>query len=183
MAQRPTTTEGGDFIALGHVARAHGVHGAVVITPYTDDEGLILRGRGLKLMSPEGLERPISGAVKGKAAAQGLIAKLPGVTDRDAAQALAGWQIGVARQDLPPAGDDEVYWADLVGLAVETADGRQLGVVSRLMEAGAGLLLCVTPPGEGGRELLLPFQKEFIVKVDLPGRLAVLNPPPGLLDL
>ncbi len=172
------------LVVLGHIARAHGVHGAVVVESYAENPRTILgHGERLRLLSPDGrTARPV-GSLKGQEAAQGLIVKIKNVTTRDAADTLKGWRLAMPREGLPPAGEDEVYWADLTGLAVFTADGRDLGRVTALMEAGAGLLLVVADPEEPGRERLLPFQETFIVRLDLAEGRLVYDPPEGLLDL
>jgi 16S rRNA processing protein RimM len=154
----------------------------VVITPYTENSALILKGAHLELLSPDGRERRPISSLKGREAGRGLIVKIKNITTREAAQGLKGWSLIMARPHLPAAADDEVYWADLIGLAVSTPDGRELGLVTNLMEAGAGLILVVSDPSDG-RERLLPFQEQFIVSLDLPGRRLALDPPPGLLDL
>jgi len=169
-------------VILGHIARAHGVHGALIITPYVDDPGLILEGRHLELLSPEGRRRPVD-SLKGKAAAQGLIVKIKDVSSREAATALKGWRLIMDRAHLPEPGEDEVYWADLIGLEVFNPQGQKLGRVENLMEAGAGLILVLQRAGEPGEELLLPYQEEFLVQLDLAGGRLVLDVPPGLLDL
>lgn len=177
----PTTPE--DFVVLGHIARAHGVHGAVVVVPYAEEPLAMLHYQGLELLSPDGRTRRPAGAVKGKAAAQGLIIKMAGVTTREAAADLKGWRLGLGREHLPEPEEDEIYLADLIGLAVETKDGRRLGRVANLMEAGGALLLVVESTEEEGREYLLPYHEEFLVSVDEPGGRLVFDPPPGLLDL
>ncbi|MGL4208767.1 MAG: hypothetical protein ACRCTY_05210, partial [Candidatus Adiutrix sp.] len=49
MTNRSTTNKSSNsnFIALGHIARPHGVHGAVVLVPYTDNLDLILKSQNL----------------------------------------------------------------------------------------------------------------------------------------
>ena len=181
-------TDGADrtplgFVVLGHITRPHGVHGAVIISPYTDNFQLILDGQGLELLSPDGaVRRPIT-SLKGKPAAQGLIVKLKETTTREAAQSLKGWRVGLDRDRLPEAADDEVYWADLIGLDLFKPDGTRFGRVINLMEAGAGLLLAAVPADGSDRELLVPFQDQFIVEVDLEGRRLILDIPPELLEL
>lgn len=171
------------LITLGHISRAHGVHGAMVITPYGDDLQLILNGRNLVMVSPDGLRtRPIE-ALKGKEAAQGLIVKIKDVTSREEAALLKGWSVAISREALPEAGDDEVYWADLIGLTVVTAMGYNVGRVVNLMEAGAGLLLVLESDDPPGRERLIPYHESLVVEVDLPGGRLVIDPPPGLLEL
>lgn len=170
-------------IVLGYVSRPHGVHGAFVITPYTEDPELILKGRHLEILSPDGQTRRPVESLKGKEAAQGLIVKIKNITTREAAGALRGWSLVIAREHLPQPAAEEVYWADLLGLTVQTPEGRSLGRVAQLMEAGAGLILVVADPEDQGREHLIPFQEEFLVKLDLKNGLVVIDPPPGLLDL
>lgn len=177
---RPTPP---DFIVLGYIARPHGVHGAVVVTTFSTDPGLILDGQGLELLSPDGATRRPVSSLKGKEAAQGLILKMKDVTTREAALELKGWRIGLKRELMPEVDDDEVYWADLLGLEVFTPEGLNLGQVKNLMEAGAGLVLAVISPSSPEHELLLPYQEQFVVELDLSARRLVLDLPPGLLDL
>lgn len=171
------------YVALGHVSRPHGVHGALVISPYTDDPGLILKGAHLELISPDGRTRRPVESLKGKEAAQGLIVKIKNITTREAAGALQGWSLVMAREHLPAPAEEEVYWADLLGLTVKTPDGRSLGRVAHLMEAGAGLILVVPDQEDPTREYLLPFQEEFLVKLDIQNGQVIVDPPPGLLEL
>ena len=170
-------------VILGHVSRAHGVHGALVVTPYGDDPELILTGRNLFLLSPDGLEKRSVEYFKGKIATQGLIVKIKNITTRDAAAALQGWRVAIDRANLPEPAEDEVYLADLIGLTVVTGDGQTVGPVANLIEAGGGLILVVIPPDQPGREILIPYQAEFVVDIDLQGQRLIMDPPPGLLDL
>lgn len=176
-------TDQSAHIVLGHVSRPHGVHGAFIIAAYTDNPELILAGRSLELVSPDGQTRRPATALKGKEAAQGLIVKIKDVTTREAAADLKGWTLVMPRAEMPEPDEDEIYWADLIGLAVETPEGRTLGRVEHLMEAGAGLILVVMDPAEPGREWLLPFQEEFVVSLNKDDGRLVLDPPPGLLEL
>lgn len=171
------------YVVLGHVSRPHGVHGAFIITPYTDDPSLILKGEHLELRSPDGRTKQPLDSLKGKEAAQGLIVKVGTVASREAAAGLRGWSLVMAREHLPEPSEEDIYWADLLGLSVQTPDGRCLGRVEHLMEAGAGLILVVTDPENQDRELLLPFQEEFLVELDLDNSRVVIDPPPGLLEL
>lgn len=93
----------------------------------------------------------------------GLIAKLSGIDDRDAAEAIKGLEIAVLREELPPAGPDEYYWRDLIGLSVVNTRGERLGEVVGLLESGAHDLLKVA----GDRERLIPFVAAIVLEVDL----------------
>jgi 16S rRNA processing protein RimM len=83
----------------------------------------------------------------------------------------SGGDVGVARSALPAAADDEVYWADLVGLAVWNRQGEKLGTVTAVQEFGAHPVLLVAHD-EGTR--LIPFVEAHVDSVDLAsGRIEV----------
>lgn len=104
---------------------------------------------------------------EGRCHGQGLVVKLAGVADRDAARALAGADIAVLRSQLPALEADEYYWNDLVGLGVVTVKGEALGRVTALMPTGANDVLVVS----GERERLIPFiPDQVVVRVDAQSR-------------
>jgi 16S rRNA processing protein RimM len=95
------------------------------------------------------------------------------VKDRDAAQALHGTELYVARDVLPALAEEETFYhADLIGLRVEDAGGRDLGRVKAVENHGAGDLLDIEGPD--GKSLMLAFTKAAVPLVDLAaGRLVV----------
>ena len=54
-----------------------------------------------------------------------LVARLKGVADRNAAEALTNIRLYVAARALPQPEDDEFYHADLIGLAAQTRTARR----------------------------------------------------------
>lgn len=110
--------------------------------------------------------------------ADGLIAKLSGVDDRNVAEALDGFYFGVTRDLLPPVKLDEYYWEDLIGLHVVNLQGQRLGRVKSLLETGAHNVLVVARGGsiaagniassrEDLSDRLLPFVSHVVKSVDL----------------
>lgn len=94
-----------------------------------------------------------------------VVAELENISDRDAALALMGAKILIRKQQLPKPKPGEYYWADLIGLAVETESGVKLGCVDHLLETGANDVLVVR---DGERERLIPFlQRQTVLKIDL----------------
>ena len=79
---------------------------------------------------------------------------------------LIGCQIAVDRESLPTLANNEFYWTDLIGCAVQDSQGKALGLLTRLFETGAHDVMVVkTAEGE---ELLIPWVTEhFILEVDL----------------
>jgi 16S rRNA processing protein RimM len=108
-----------------------------------------------------------------------LIARVEGVTSREAAEALNRVRLFVARERLPPPEEDEFLLADLIGLAVETVSGEVLGTVLAVPNYGGGDLLEIAPAA-GGASALLPFTKAFVPRVDPAARRVVVDPPEDL---
>lgn len=168
--------DGGDpLVLVGVVVGVHGVRGNVRIKSYTEDPAAV--GRYGPLRDGEG--RPVSLRVVGEAKGT-VVAALPGIRDRDAAEALRGTRLFVPRSALPPPEEEEFYHADLIGMAVETADGAPLGQVCEVANYGAGDVLEVRPPQ--GPTIIVPFTRAAVPVVDLAGRRVVVVPPAGLLD-
>jgi 16S rRNA processing protein RimM len=90
-----------------------------------------------------------------KPAGKGAIARIEGVGDRAAAEALRGSLIEVDRDSLPPLAEDEYYHADLIGLPCVDSAGEPLGRVVAVENYGAGDLLEVE---RDGRRALIPFK-------------------------
>jgi len=96
-----------------------------------------------------------------------LLAKLRGVDDREAAEALIGQRIAVLPADLEPLPAGSYYWRDLIGLSVVDTAGMPLGIVQGLAETGSNDVLRV----QGERERLIPFVIGlYVIEVDLGAR-------------
>ncbi len=103
---------------------------------------------------------------------RGFVAQLEGIVDRDVAQTFSGRSVGIPQSALPEAAEDEFYWKDLIGLAVEDQAGTRLGEVAGLIETGANDVIVVrTTSGE----VLIPFVRHVVTQVDLPARRIVVD--------
>ena len=149
-------------ILLGRIHGAFGVRGELKLESFTDPERGILRYQPWTLSTASGTEQVVEGA-KGREAAKGLVVAIPGVADRDAAEALRGAEVWVPRSALPPPKPGEYYWVDLEGLRVVNVEGVDFGVVSHLFSTGANDVLVAC----GDRERMIPFlEPDYIRSVD-----------------
>lgn len=110
-----------------------------------------------------------------------VVVGLDGVSDRSAAEALAGGWVRVDLERLPGAITDE---ADhLIGaLAVDADTGQELGVIDAIADNGAQPLI-VLQAGED--EKLVPYVAEFVLGLERGAsgeRVVRLRLIPGLLD-
>jgi 16S rRNA processing protein RimM len=90
----------------------------------------------------------------------GAIARLSGVADRTAAEALRGTVLTVPRSALPPLGEGEYYYADLIGLCAVSTDGETLGVCVAVENFGAGDVIEIEKPD--GERFMVPMKAEAV---------------------
>ena len=105
-----------------------------------------------------------------------FVATLAGIDQREAAVALNGVELFVARAALPVADAEEFYHADLIGLRAEAVDGALLGRVRNVLNFGAGDILEIAPAG-GGDMLVLPFTRAVVPVIDMAGGRVVVMVP------
>lgn len=147
-------TDPGPSLLAGRVGRPHGLDGSF----HVNDSSASLPGPGGSLLVG-GQETEVIGR-KGTDARPILRVRL--AATREAADALRGRELRVART-LAPALEPDEYWAeDLVGCVV-AAGGRELGEVSRLIGYPSCEVLEVGA-------LLVPMVRDAIVEVDVAGR-------------
>ncbi|MGA2792528.1 MAG: ribosome maturation factor RimM [Roseiarcus sp.] len=161
------------LIPIGIFGAPHGVRGELRVRSYTQDPtaigayGSLTDSTGksaFKLTATRFLRDDM------------LVVRLAGVDNREGAEKLAGVELFVTRDQLPPPSDDEFYHDDLVGLEALTREGDRLGRVVALRNFGAGDILEIAPTS-GGETLMLPFTKAVAVEVDLSKSRIVIVPP------
>ncbi|HTV96008.1 MAG TPA: ribosome maturation factor RimM [Steroidobacteraceae bacterium] len=162
------------LIELGVVGAPFGVRGWVKLRSYTDPPERLLQHRVLELRVA-GAWRSFAVEASGRSGGR-LTVKLGGVSDRSAAQALAGCAVGVARDALPPREAGEFYRADLIGCEVVNLTGERLGAVAHFVEIPAHALMVVRAGGQrGGEEYWIPAVPQYLRRVDLQTRRVVVD--------
>jgi 16S rRNA processing protein RimM len=156
------------LLAVGRVARAHGLRGRLLVQPYNDgSEGLT----SVRRMWLAGREYEVARAERVNL---GYLVALRGIDDRDAADALRGQEVMVDRAELPPPDEGEVYAVDLIGFEVVDVEGKPRGIVEDLEEAGPQDLLRL----KGGMLVPLGLVKE----VQMEARKLIVEAPEGLFE-
>ncbi|HKQ25342.1 MAG TPA: ribosome maturation factor RimM [Burkholderiales bacterium] len=153
---------------MGRVSAPHGIKGWVKVQPFTEEMNGLL-GYPEWWLARDGewrQHRIVESAVHGTL----VLARVEGCTDREAAAALKGVEVGIPRRLLPANREGEYYWTDLLGMEVLNRRGERLGRVAKVLETGANDVLVL----EGEKELLIPFVDSVILKVEVArGRLSV----------
>lgn len=174
-----------DYLVVGHITKAHGTRGELLVWPLTDRPDAVFAAGNALLVGDEAGdlgEDPIGVVVeRSRPFKKGLLVKLADVEDRDAVEELIGRYVLLSRDALEPLEEGEVFYHQLLGLRVELVDGTVVGEVREVFEAQpADLLEVVTAEG---RKHLVPFAETIVRGVDVPGGRLVIDPPEGLLEL
>ncbi len=165
------------YIAIGQITGAHGIRGEVKVSVMTDFPERYKPGVKVFVgteddCTPSQIEtsRPHKGV---------MLVKLAAVPDRSVAETLQGKYLLIPEEQAMPLGEHENYVHDLVGLAVETTDGKTLGKLTEILFTRANDVYVVDGP-DG--EVLLPALREVVVRVDLGAGKMIVVVPDGLLD-
>lgn len=171
------------LLIVGHIMRAHGIRGEVLVQPRTDEPEQRFTVGSTLVVEPTVAGLPATLSIETVRPHSGrLIVTFAEITDRDAAEASKGTVLNVDSADVPPPTDpDEFLDHQLVGLAVVDAKGEPVGTVTRIDHAPASDLLVVRL--SDGRTGLVPFVKAIVPEVDVAAGRIVIDPPGGLFDL
>jgi 16S rRNA processing protein RimM len=160
-------------IRVARIGAAHGVRGEVKLWPFTQDPMAVASYGTLE--SEDGARRFDIESLR--LVRDFLVARLAGVADRDAADALRNLDLFVPRERLPEIEEaNTFYYADLVGISAVTADGATLGTVTDVHNFGAGDIIEIAL-ADGGAPLMLSFTEAAVPKVDLQAKQIVVVPP------
>lgn len=165
-------------LRMGRVTRAHGVNGELEVKPDWE------HSRGL-LAASEVMLESASGALEthrvraSRQTPKGLLLRLEGIDDRDAAEARAGNVVRVAREALPKLKEGEYYLCDLVGVRVASAEGVIGEVVEVQMYPSVDAVVIEAP---GGDRFEQPLLDEWIARVDVGAREILLTSRDGLIE-
>jgi 16S rRNA processing protein RimM len=168
-------------VVVGRVAKAHGISGELAVDVRTDSpETRFAHGSVLAARLRDGTSRNLTVAAARNHSGR-LLVRFEEVLTRDVAETLRGTLLLASTDDLPPTGDpDEFYDHELEGLTAELADGTKVGTVLEVLHGLGGELLVIRR--ESGEDTLVPFVRQIVPTVDIPGKRVVLDPPEGLLD-
>jgi 16S rRNA processing protein RimM len=148
------------MIRVGQIGGAYGLDGAVKVVPLTDFADRFDSGATFQI---DGAEREVEWSRPGH---PGLVVKLRGIDNRTMADLFRGRYLEVRDDDARPLGEGRFYHHQVVGLAVSTISGRELGTIAEILERPAN---DVWVSKAGVVEHLIPATKDAVVEVDVAG--------------
>ena len=149
-------------IVMGKILGPHGIKGWIKIHPFTEkkdsliDHKILMASKDEKLWQSFEVESMDVGD-------KFILVKFKGVDDRNTAEKLNKFFIGLDKSSLPKLDENNYYWHELIGLDVKNNEGMHFGKVDSLIETGANDVLVVL----GDKEYLIPYIKQVILEVNL----------------
>jgi len=169
-------------LRVGRLLKAHGLKGAIKLELYTDDPALrFVPGSVYTLQVPD--ESPWVGKTvtlkELKWYNDQAVVFIEGIDDRDAAESLVKAILWVDEaQDSRPVEEDAWYDYQLIGLTVRR-NGHAVGTITRVDHFPAQDLLIIDT---GDTEVLVPFVKAIVTRVDIEAGTMDIDPPIGLFE-
>ena len=152
-----------NLLPIGKVVKTHGVKGKVKVEYFGKDLHRFSHYREIFIVGEKGRPEPYE-MTEIIPRPPGLILRLKGIEKIEEAESLIGKEILIKKEVLPELGEKEYYWVDILGMKVETEEGKRIGKVKEIFTTGANDVYIV----EGKRgEILLPAIEEVIQNIDL----------------
>ncbi len=177
------------WVWLAHLKRPQGRKGEVFADILTDFPEKFAERKRLWLLpekaaagrstSPREIELANHWLHKG-----GIVLHFAGIDSISAAETLAGLIVAIPRTERAALDEDEVYIGDLIGctlLDVGPATPLAIGEIEGVDRTAGPVALLVVRGAAG--EILIPFAKSFLRKIDLEARRVEMALPEGLTDL
>ena len=164
-------------VTVAIAGKPRGVHGEVTVRLHTDEPERRLAPGSICRVRSDGRRLTVRAA---RWVCDRFAVAFDEVTDRTGAEGLRGAElIADVPADERPAGEDEYYDRQLVGLDVLDAAGRRIGEIADVLHLPAQDLLTVRT---AGGERLVPFVARLVPDIDLETGRVRLAAVPGLVD-
>lgn len=167
-----------EYYHVGKIVNTHGIRGELKVLATTDfPQERFKKGAELFVLTktPQKVTVTSSRTHKGM-----VLVAFDGYQDINEVLQFKGQMLGVADDKLDEAklAENEYYYRDIIGMDVQDVDGNSLGTIKEILSPGANDVWVVGRKGK--QDLLLPYIESVILKVDVPGKMTIVDVPEGL---
>lgn len=143
----------------------HGIKGEIQALLLTDFPERITEGLEVFITCPDPRKSPVKTIVRSsRPFKKGILIRLEGVDDRDAAEELRGATLEIPEGDVQPLPEGNFYIYQLIGLEVKSLQGEYLGVLEEVLQGPANDVYVVR---DDNSEVLVPALRKIVREVDL----------------
>jgi len=167
-----------DLIPVGRVVKAHGVKGKIKVEYFGEDFDCLSLHQEVFVEDNMGWLQTYE-IIEANPQPPRLILQLKGIETIEKVQPLIGKEIFINKEALPKLEEGEYYWFEILGMRVETEEGRSIGRVKQILPTGANDVYVI----EGKRgEIFLPATDEVIRGIDTKKRVIWVTRMEGLWE-
>ena len=174
------------WLIVAHLVRPQGRDGEIIADILTDFPERFAERRHLVLLSPDGKSsRPIEledhWLHKGR-----IVLKFAGIDSISDADTLRNFDVAIPREQRAPLDEDAVYIDDLIGchiIDIGPAAAGDIGPIVEVDRETTNTPLLVVQAPHNSEELLIPFVKAYLHKIDLDHKRLEMALPEGLLTI
>ncbi len=169
-----------EYLKIGGIISTHALRGEVKVYPTTED---VRRYDDLdKVYVDSGQGKECLRVERVRYFKNLVIVKFRDLDRIEDVERLVKKDLFVSREDAIPLEEGEYFICDVIGLKTVTDDGRELGVVTDVMETGANDVYIISKNDDPKSELLLPATKEVILEISPEKGTMRVHMLPGLED-
>ena len=166
-----------DRVALGKVGKAHGIAGAFRVWPYADD---LERFADLKHVTITRGSKSVEADIQSVRIAPGyVVIETNAIHTPEEVQIWLGGDIEISADDRIELPEGRYFHDQIIGLKVETVDGRRVGMIVQILDSAANdIYVCLN----GEHEYMIPAVDAFVKSIDIKSGKMIIDPIPGLID-
>lgn len=162
---------------IGKIVNTQGLKGEVRIYSYTDD---INRFDELEKFYIGKDRENLFIVEKVRYKGNMIIMKIKGIDKIEDAEKLRDKFIYVSRENSRELDEDEFFVADMIGMDVETVDGKYIGKLDEVLQYAANDVYVIK--SSDNNEYLIPAVMQFVPTIDIKSKKMIINPIKGMLD-
>ena len=153
-----------ELVLIARVGKPHGVKGEVYLTTFTFDDKRFkkLKRVFVKAKDETVTERSVEAV---RITGQGVLLKLAGCDDRDAAEDLRGSELLIPESERPKLPKGRAYYDQIIGITVlDDETGKEIGKVKNVLDMPASDVFVLDL---NGTEHLISNAGEEVKKIDV----------------
>jgi len=172
----------GKWYTVGKIVNTHGIRGDVKVLPQTDfaDQRFASGSKLLMVNEESGESREVK-IVSSREQKNVYLIKLDGFNNINDVEKFKGWLLKISETEQGELEEGQYYYHQIIGCAVVTEDGEELGTISEILSPGANDVWVVERPKSKGKQLLLPVIDEVVIEVNITDKRITVRLMEGLI--
>ncbi len=168
-----------DCLKIGYLQKPHGVKGDIVLQ-FMPEFGASLEGGPVLFLEIDGLLVPFFPDQEGIRFRTGetALVKLRWIDNEVQAREICSLKVYIKREDLIRQ-EDDLSLHELIGFKLIDHQLGEIGAIENVEDYGGNLVLQLT---YHGREVLVPFNEDFLLRFDETNREIEMKCPEGIFD-